>query len=233
MPCNLQVENLTKSFGTLLLFENISFGLDEGDKVGLIAPNGSGKSTLMSILSGREGYDSGRITFRKDLRVAFLEQDPLFPEGATVMEACCAQARQNGASSWLDDGEHDQKARELLSKLGVGEFDREAATLSGGQQKRIALASALLAGAAVSFAGLLGFVGLLVPHMGRRLVGTDNRWLLAASALLGGAFVLLCDVLARVLFAPFEVPVGIVMSLLGGPFFLSLLLRNKRGRVYD
>ena len=145
MPCNLQVENLTKSFGTLLLFENISFGLDEGDKVGLIAPNGSGKSTLMSILSGREGYDAGRITFRKDLRVAFLEQDPLFPEGATVMEACCAQARQNGASSWLDDGEHDQKARELLSKLGVGEFDREAATLSGGQQKRIALASALLA----------------------------------------------------------------------------------------
>ena len=144
MPCNLQVENLTKSFGTLLLFENISFGLDEGDKVGLIAPNGSGKSTLMSILSGREGYDSGRITFRKDLRVAFLEQDPVFPEGATVMEACCAQARQNGASSWLDDGEHDQKARELLSKLGVGEFDREAATLSGGQQKRIALASALL-----------------------------------------------------------------------------------------
>ena len=145
MPCNLQVENLTKSFGTLLLFENISFGLDEGDKVGFIAPNGSGKSTLMSILSGREGYDSGRITFRKDLRVAFLEQDPVFPEGATVMEACCAQARQNGASSWLDDGEHDQKARELLSKLGVGEFDREAATLSGGQQKRIALASALLA----------------------------------------------------------------------------------------
>ena len=145
MPCNLQVENLTKSFGTLLLFENISFGLDEGDKVGLIAPNGSGKSTLMSILSGREGYDSGRITFRKDLRVAFLEQDPVFPEGATVMEACCAQARQNGASSWLDDGEHDQKARELLSKLGVGEFDLEAATLSGGQQKRIALASALLA----------------------------------------------------------------------------------------
>ena len=145
MPCNLQVENLTKSFGTLLLFENISFGLDEGDKVGLIAPNGSGKSTLMSILSGREGYDAGRITFRKDLRVAFLEQDPLFPEGATVMEACCAQARQNGASSWLDDGEHDQKARELLSKLGVGKFDREAATLSGGQQKRIALASALLA----------------------------------------------------------------------------------------
>ena len=95
------------------------------------------------------------------------------------------------------------------------------------------LAAALLAGAAVSFAGLLGFVGLLVPHMARRLVGNDNRWLLPASALLGASFVLLCDVLARVLFAPFELPVGIVMSLLGGPFFLSLLLRHKRSRVYD
>ena len=88
-------------------------------------------------------------------------------------------------------------------------------------------------GAAVSFAGLLGFVGLLVPHMVRRLVGNDNRWLLPACVLLGGAFVLLCDVLARVLFAPFELPVGIVMSLLGGPFFLILLLRHKRSRVYD
>ena len=94
------------------------------------------------------------------------------------------------------------------------------------------LAAALLAGAAVSFSGLLGFVGLLVPHMARRLVGSDNRWLLPAAALLGGAFVLLCDVLARVLFAPFELPVGIVMSLLGGPFFLYLLLRRKGGRVY-
>ena len=86
--------------------------------------------------------------------------------------------------------------------------------------------------AAVSFSGLLGFVGLLVPHMARRLVGSDNRWLLPAAALLGGSFVLLCDVLARVLFAPFELPVGIVMSLLGGPFFLYLLLRRKGGRVY-
>ena len=69
--------------------------------------------------------------------------------------------------------------------------------------------------------------------MARRLVGGDNRWLLPASALLGGGFVLLCDVLARVLFAPFELPVGIVMSLLGGPFFLSLLVRHKRSRIYD
>lgn len=146
MPCNLQVENLTKSFGALLLFENLSFGLNEGDKVGLIAPNGSGKSTLMSILAGREGYDSGRITFRKDQRVAFLEQTPLFAEGATVLEACCAHARQNASAGHVvDDNEFRQKARQLLSKLGVGEFDREVASLSGGQQKRIALAAALLA----------------------------------------------------------------------------------------
>ena len=94
------------------------------------------------------------------------------------------------------------------------------------------LAAALLAGGAVSFCGLLGFVGLLVPHAARRLMGEDNRWLFPAAALLGGAFVLACDVLARVLFAPFEVPVGILMSLLGGPFFLYLLLRGKRGRVH-
>ena len=95
------------------------------------------------------------------------------------------------------------------------------------------LAAALLAGAAVSFAGLLGFVGLLVPHIARRLIGTDNRWLMPASVLAGGSFVLICDLAARMLFAPFELPVGIVMSLLGGPFFLSLLLRRrKRSGIY-
>lgn len=93
------------------------------------------------------------------------------------------------------------------------------------------LAAALLAGGAVSFSGLLGFVGLLVPHMARRLVGGDIPWLLPASALLGGSFVLLCDVAARLLFVPFELPVGIVMSLLGGPFFLYLLLHRKRSRM--
>ena len=95
------------------------------------------------------------------------------------------------------------------------------------------IAAALLAGSAVSFAGLLSFVGLLVPHMARRLAGGDNRWLIPASALLGSSFVLACDILARLLFSPFEFPVGIIMSLLGGPFFLYLLLRRKRSRVYD
>ena len=94
------------------------------------------------------------------------------------------------------------------------------------------LAAALLAGAAVSFAGLLSFVGLLAPHMVRRFVGTDHRVLIPASALLGAAFVVLCDIAARMLFAPFELPVGILLSLIGGPFFLHLLLHRKRRRLY-
>lgn len=94
------------------------------------------------------------------------------------------------------------------------------------------LAAALLAGAAVSFAGLLSFVGLLAPHIVRRFVGTDHRVLIPASALLGAAFVVFCDIIARMLFAPFELPVGILLSLIGGPFFLHLLLHRKRGRLY-
>jgi len=94
-------------------------------------------------------------------------------------------------------------------------------------------AAAALAGAAVSFSGLLGFVGLIVPHMARRLVGEQSRPLLAACALGGAALVTLCDLLGRTLFAPYEVPVGIVLSLAGGPFFLWLLLRQRGGRTRD
>ena len=121
-----------------------------------------------------------------------------------------------------------------LDVLRLGEESAAGLGLHVGRTRFLAvLAAALLAGAAVSFSGLLGFVGLLVPHMARRLVGGDNRWLLPAAALLGGSFVLVCDVAARLLFAPFELPVGIVMSLLGGPFFLHLLLHRRKGRVYD
>ena len=95
------------------------------------------------------------------------------------------------------------------------------------------LTAALLAGAAVSFAGLVGFVGLLAPHIARRLVGGDNRRLLPVTALASADLMLLCDVAARVLFAPFELPVGVLLSLVGGPFFLFLLLRRKRSRLYD
>lgn len=93
--------------------------------------------------------------------------------------------------------------------------------------------AALLAGSAISFAGLLGFVGLIVPHTTRFLIGYDNRILIPVAALLGSLFTLLCDLLARVLFAPFEIPVGIIMSFLGGPFFIYLLIKGKRGQLYD
>ena len=89
--------------------------------------------------------------------------------------------------------------------------------------------AALLAGAAVSFAGLLGFVGLIIPHIVRFLAGHDNRAVLPISALLGAAFVVGCDLLTRVLFAPYEVPVGILMAFAGGPFFIYLIFKNRRG----
>ncbi len=93
--------------------------------------------------------------------------------------------------------------------------------------------ASVLAGGAVSFSGLLGFVGLIVPHVARRLVGNGHKLLLPASMLGGGAFVLLCDTLSRVLFAPYELPVGILMSLIGGPFFIFLILRQRRSHLHD
>ena len=93
--------------------------------------------------------------------------------------------------------------------------------------------AAMLAGSAISIAGLLGFVGLIVPHVSRIVVGYDNRILIPVSGLLGSIFTLLCDLLARVLFAPFEIPVGIIMSFLGGPFFIYLLIKGRRGLLYD
>jgi iron complex transport system permease protein len=97
----------------------------------------------------------------------------------------------------------------------------------------VLMTAALMVGASVSFAGLLGFVGLLVPHICRLFVGGESRLLLPASALFGGALLLFCDLLSRVLFAPYELPVGILLSLLGGPFFLWLLLRRKGGHLHD
>lgn len=93
--------------------------------------------------------------------------------------------------------------------------------------------SSLLSGSAISFAGLLGFIGLIVPHASRFIMGYDNRLLVPVCALLGSSFTLFCDILARTLFAPYEVPVGIIMSFLGGPFFIYLLLRQKRRLIDD
>lgn len=93
--------------------------------------------------------------------------------------------------------------------------------------------AALLAGSTISFSGLIGFIGLIVPHAARFLAGNDNRVLTVVCVLLGSSFTLFCDILARVLFAPFEIPVGIIMSFLGAPFFIYLLLMKKRGKLYD
>lgn len=121
-----------------------------------------------------------------------------------------------------------------LNILALGEQTAASLGLPVGRTRLASiLAAALLAGAAVSFAGLISFVGLLVPHIARRLVGADHRVLLPACALLGAIFLLVCDTAARTLFAPYELPVGILLNVIGGVFFLYLLLGRKRGRVYD
>lgn len=163
----LQVDNLTKSFGDLVLFENISFGIAEGQRIGLIAKNGSGKTTLLNILFGKEGYDSGNVVFRRDLRLDYLEQDPQYPPELTVLEACfhhgnstvelikeyerCMEteghpglegllARMDHEKAW----EYEQKAKQILSQLKIRNFDQKVKQLSGGQLKRVALANALI-----------------------------------------------------------------------------------------
>lgn len=122
----------------------------------------------------------------------------------------------------------------LCNELDVLALGEETAQSLGMSVKRVRttflIVAALLAGAAVSFAGLLGFVGLLVPHMARRLVGSESRFLLPLSVLMGAGFVTVCDLVSRLLFAPYELPVGILMSVIGGPFFLILLLNRKGGR---
>lgn len=131
----LDVQNLTKSFGVQVLFENISFSVAEGQKVGLIARNGTGKSTLLSILSGSEGYNSGSIIFRNDLRVGYLEQSPKFNPNDTVLDACFNHAGNE---------EKILKAKQILTQLKIKDLNQTVGTLSGGQQKRVALANVLI-----------------------------------------------------------------------------------------
>ncbi len=163
----LQIENLTKSFGDLLLFNQISFGVAEGQRIGLIAKNGSGKTTLLNIIAGKEGYDEGNITFRKDLKVGYLEQSPYYPEELTVMEACfyhgnstvqlikeyedCMETPGNpGLEDLLVRMEHEKawdyerKAKQILSQLKIRDFNQKIKQLSGGQLKRVALANVLI-----------------------------------------------------------------------------------------
>ena len=139
----LQVENLTKSFGDKVLFSGISFGVAEGQRVALVARNGAGKTTLLNIIAGEEDYDSGSITFRRDLRVGYLRQQPTFPEGLTVLQACMMNAPQETEleRSW----DYETRYKQILGKLKITHLDQRVETLSGGQLKRVALANVLIA----------------------------------------------------------------------------------------
>ncbi len=163
----LQVEGLTRRVGDRVLFENLSLGIAEGQRVGLIAKNGTGKTTLLNILCGQDSYDEGSIVFKRDLRVGYLQQSPVYPPDLTIMEACfwhgnsvtslikeyeqCMQTPGNpGLEELLDrmDQEkawdYESRAKQILSKLKIFDFDQKIRYLSGGQLKRVALANILI-----------------------------------------------------------------------------------------
>lgn len=167
MAVNLQVDGLTKSFGDLVLFNNISFGVSEGERIGLIAKNGTGKTTLLNILAGKEDYDGGSVVFRRDLRVGYLPQDPEYPGELTVLEACFQSDNETVRTiaeyerimatedhAGLEDVLHrmdslkawdyEQRAKQILSQLKIRNFDQKISQLSGGQLKRVALANVLI-----------------------------------------------------------------------------------------
>lgn len=131
----LDVQNLTKSFGAQVLFKDISFSIAEGQHIGLVAQNGTGKSTLLFILTGRESYDSGNIIYRNDLRVGMLEQNPKFDPKESVLDAC-----------FNHEGNPNRilKAKQILTMLKINDLDQPMEQLSGGQQKRVALANVLI-----------------------------------------------------------------------------------------
>lgn len=163
----LQIENLTKSYGDRLLFGDVTFGINQGDKIGLIAKNGTGKTTLLRIIAGLESPDSGTVTFRSDLRVGYLDQTPAFDPGMTVLDACMvpdtpsaiivaeyekallegdqsriekSMQKMEAAGAW----NYDERLRQLLTRFHITDMNAHMGTLSGGQQKRVALARILL-----------------------------------------------------------------------------------------
>lgn len=163
----LQVNNLTKSFGDHILFEDIIFGVAQGQKIGLIAKNGTGKTTLLNIIAGKEDYDSGSVVFRNDLRVGYLEQAPQYPAGLTVLQACFysqnetvkllaeyEQALMDEDSTKVNEllermdslkaWDYEQRAKQILGELKIHNYDQKVESLSGGQLKRVALANVLI-----------------------------------------------------------------------------------------
>jgi len=167
MAIDLQIENISKSFGDLLLFSNISFAVEERQRIGLIACNGKGKSTLLKIIAGEEPLDDGKITFRGGLRVGYLEQEPDFSANQTVIEACLQrnsekagviaryeEAMENNDHAALqhlmeemdrlEAWDYENRAKQVLTKLKIERFNQPIKELSGGQKKRVALASVLI-----------------------------------------------------------------------------------------
>lgn len=144
MNSYLQIENLTKSFGSLVLYENVDFELSQGQKVAIVAKNGAGKSTLLNIIAGKDTADSGKVTFRSDLRVSFLEQTPQYDPESTVYDAFMAVENSLKEFHSEDWWQYETKAKQIITKLKAGDFNAKIATLSGGQLKRLALANALI-----------------------------------------------------------------------------------------
>lgn len=168
MPTSiLQIDSLSKSFGERVLFRDITFGIAEGDKIGLIAPNGAGKTTLLNIIAGREPFDSGSVTFKNDVRVAYLEQSPGFDPQLTVLQACFASGNEaaliiaryeqiiaSDNHEQLDEvlaqmdllkaWDYEQRIKQVLSQLKITRVDQKVGELSGGQIKRVALANVLI-----------------------------------------------------------------------------------------
>lgn len=163
----LQIENLTKSIGDRILFDSITFGVNEGDKIGVVAKNGTGKTTLLRIIAGKDSADDGNITFRNGLKVGVLEQSPSFPDGATVIETCLSadnpttriiaqyeSALANNDTEAINEAIHEMDAanawdyedrfKQILSRFNIQDYSQAVNTLSGGQRKRLALASIII-----------------------------------------------------------------------------------------
>ena len=167
MAIDLQIENISKSYGDLSLFNDVSFVVEERQRVGLIARNGKGKSTLLKIIAGEEPYDEGKITLRNGVKVGYLEQEPDFAEGLTVMEACLMRSGEKAdviaryeealasgddkllqflmeEMDRLDAWDYETRAKQVLSKLKITNIFQPVNQLSGGQKKRVALAAVLI-----------------------------------------------------------------------------------------
>ena len=141
MASYLQIENISKSYGPKVLFENIAFNINEGDKVALIAPNGTGKTSLLRILAGKDSSDSGgRILFMKDIRIAFLEQEYAFDPSKSIFRQIVDNAPdQEGDRQW----EYELRVKQLLSQYDLPDPDKPMSSLSGGEVKRVAIVAML------------------------------------------------------------------------------------------